>query len=190
METNEDMQTPMLAPRNRLNPVVALAVAAAVLVIVLGLGYALVDSRQTQPTSGPAPEFTLKTYDGASFRLTDYRGKIILVNFWASWCAPCQEEAPVLNNLWKAYKDRGVVFIGVGYLDNEKDALGYLDQFNVPFPTGHDNGSLIARAYRIKGVPETFIINKGGEITHTMISVVSETEVRAIFDRLLADAGR
>jgi len=184
-EMNQSSGAVARSPR-RVNPLIVFGVIVAVIAIILGLGYALVEAGQTQLTSGPAPDFSLKTYNGNAFRLSDYRGKVVLINFWASWCVPCRDEAPVLNTLWNEYKDRGVVIIGVGYLDNEKDARAYLQEFGVRFETGHDNGNIISGLYHIKGVPETFIIDKKGDIVDLIISTVSATTLRPELDRLLA----
>jgi len=144
----------------------------------------------------PAPEFTLPLFDGGEISLSDLRGKVVVINFWASWCDPCREEAPVLERMWREYRDRGVVFLGVNYVDVESEARKYMQEFDVTYPNGPDVGQKIARAYRIRGVPETFFVDQqgniapiiiGGEPRPKKISPITEEELRSVLDRLLAE---
>jgi cytochrome c biogenesis protein CcmG/thiol:disulfide interchange protein DsbE len=119
----------------------------------------------------PAPEWTLTLFDdyrggweGATISLSDLRGKGVVLNFWASWCKPCEEEAAALEAAWRTYRDKGVVFIGVDYLDQDPAAKRYLQKFAITYPNGPDLGSKIAKRYMIRGVPETFFINPEGQI--------------------------
>jgi cytochrome c biogenesis protein CcmG/thiol:disulfide interchange protein DsbE len=87
-----------------------------------------------------------------------------VLNFWASWCKPCEEEAAALETAWQKYRDQGVMFVGVDYLDQEPSAKRYLDKFQVSYPNGPDLASKISKRYTIRGVPETFFINAEGEL--------------------------
>jgi cytochrome c biogenesis protein CcmG/thiol:disulfide interchange protein DsbE len=100
-----------------------------------------------QRAAGAAPSFTFTTFDGETISLEDLRGKGVVLNFWASWCEPCREEAVLLEATWQREKDNGIVFIGLDYLDQAPAALDY------------------ARRYRIQGVPETFFIDPQGNIS-------------------------
>lgn len=173
----------------------------ALLVIVAVVGLFAIGLRRTGggPQVGePAPDFTLTLFDGGEISLSELRGQVVVINFWASWCDPCRDEAPVLERVWRAYRDRGVVFIGVDYVDIESDARKYLEEFDVTYPNGPDNGQRIARAYRIRGVPETFFVDQkgniapiivGGEPQPKKVSPISEAELRSVIDRLLAEGG-
>lgn len=144
----------------------------------------------------PAPDFTLELYGGDELTLSELRGQVVVINFWASWCAPCRDEAPDLERVWREYKDRGVVFIGVDYVDTEKNAREYMAEFDVTYPNGLDKGQRISDAYRIRGVPETFFVDKNGDIAPIMVngsplvkkvSPITATELRSGIERLLAE---
>ncbi len=140
---------------------VLLVVAVALLAL---LAYGLARQGVSQPKSGPAPDFTLQLFDGGQISLAELRGRPVVINFWASWCDPCKDEAPLLEAAWRQYKDRGLMMIGIDYLDQEPQARAYLAQFQVTYPNGPDLQSRIARRYFIRGVPETFFISPDGQI--------------------------
>ncbi|HRW03519.1 MAG TPA: TlpA disulfide reductase family protein [Caldilineaceae bacterium] len=119
--------------------------------------------------AGIAPDFEFITFSGETVRLADFRGKGVVVNFWASWCVPCRAEAPLLEATWRRERDRGIVFIGVDYLDQEHAAKAYLAEFDITYPNGPDLQSQIARHYGISGVPETFFIGPDGTIVSMVI---------------------
>ncbi len=96
--------------------------------------------------------------------LADLKGKGVVLNFWASWCGPCEEEAAALEAAWQKYKDKGVVFVGVDYLDQDPAAKRYLQKFNISYPNGPDLASKVAKRYSISGVPETFFIDPQGKL--------------------------
>jgi cytochrome c biogenesis protein CcmG/thiol:disulfide interchange protein DsbE len=151
------------------------------------LGISLARAGQTQPASGPAPDFTLRTFDGELFSLAEQRGKVVIVNFWASWCVPCREEAPILQEVWERYRGRGVVMVGVDYLDVERDALAFIDEFGITYPNGLDMGKTISKRYRIKGVPETFIVDQEGNIVEFYVGAAKEGQLDAILEPLLGN---
>lgn len=141
---------------------IVLLIGVALVAVVFGL--ALVRQNQTQPTAGPAPDFTLTTMDGGEVKLSALKGRVVVINFWASWCGPCRDEATVLERVWQKYQPQDVVFVGVAYTDTQKNAAAYLAQYNVTYPNGLDIGTKISELYNIEGVPETFIIDREGRI--------------------------
>jgi len=170
---------------------ISLFTITSVLLIVglLGvIGYALYQRSQSTPTEGPAPEFSITTFEGEQMTLKGLRGKAVVVNFWASYCEPCKEEAPMLEQVWRDYKDRGVVFIGINTDDIEGDALAYLDQYDITYYNAPDTGGHIEDDYRITGIPETFIINTKGEIIRHFLAQPAETDLRDEIDRALSSS--
>lgn len=124
-----------------------------------------------------APLFTLEIFDGGVIEPEDMEGKVVLVNFWASFCVSCKDEARELEEAWQYFKDRGdVLFVGVAWSDTNKAALGYLETYGITYPNGPDLRHEITDAYRMEAVPETYVIGKDGLITASMIGPFSSLE--------------
>lgn len=144
------------------------------------LGTGLIRSQQGPINVGSRiPDFSLTTFDGQTYNTADLRGQVILINFWASWCEPCEEEAAELEQAYQGYRDRGVVFLGVNYVDTQPEALAYLDRFGITYANGPDLGTEISQAFRMRGVPETYIVDRQGILVSRKIgpySSVSEIE--------------
>lgn len=139
------------------------------LLLLIGLG--VVRSQEGPIGIGKrVPDFTLMTFDGEEYNIEDYRGQVVLVNFWASWCIPCEQEAAELEQAWRNFRDQGVVFLGVDYVDTEPEALAYLAKFEISYPNGPDLRTEISQAFRIRGVPETYIVGPDGTIVDIKIS--------------------
>jgi cytochrome c biogenesis protein CcmG, thiol:disulfide interchange protein DsbE len=162
-----------------------LVVWVAVLGLFGGLGWKMWQNTLGQVTSGAAPDFTLNTFSGETLALSELRGNAIVINFWASWCIPCRDEAPILEATWREYQERDVVFIGVGYLDTETEARAYLAEFDITYPNGPDIRTLISKNYRIKGIPETFFVDASGEMRDVFIGPINDIELRRRVEGLL-----
>lgn len=142
------------------------------------VGWKLWQSGLGQVSSGTAPDFTLNTFDGKTVRLSDLKGQAVVINFWASWCVPCRDEAPILERVWREYQNQGVVFVGVAYLDDETAARAFIAEFNLTYFNGADLGTRISTLYRIKGVPETFFVTRAGELQSVFVGPMTESDLR------------
>lgn len=156
-----------------MSPLVVFALAAALLVTAVA---AMVVMGQTaQPLSdGPAPDFSLAMHDGSTFRLSDHRGQWVVVNFWGSWCMACRIEAPELQQVWTKYRDHGVTVVGIGFRDAPDRALGFIEEFDLTFPNGHDDALSVTRQFGITGAPETYLIDPEGVIRAISIGQFTE----------------
>ena len=125
----------------------------------------------------PAPQFTLPLLSGEDLVLADHIGKPMIINFWASWCPPCREEAKILEEVWRAYKSKGVLFIGVGIQDTIEDAVSYLELFNISYPNGLDHDGRITVDYGVIGLPVTFLINERGVVETRWVGAITESEL-------------
>ena len=111
-----------------------------------------------------APDFALETFAGETLRLSDLRGKVVVLNFWASWCPPCRWEMPFFETISQEYKERGVIFLGVAISDTMEDASDFADSVGVTYPLALDAAGETARDYEVLGLPTTFLIDKDGAI--------------------------
>lgn len=165
-----------------------LIVTFAVLLALLGLlAWGLKRVQAGPISSGRAPDFSLTSFDGSTLKLSELQGQVVIINFWASWCPPCREEAAYLEQTWRKYEGKGVVFIGVDWVDTEKEALAYMAEFDLTYFNGPDIGTRIAQAYNIKGVPETFYVAKNGELRGVHIGPLKSPELDNKIDELLVE---
>lgn len=158
--------------------------------LLLLLFFGLLRAQRGQLKVGEqAPDFTLTTFDGQTIRLEDLKGKIVLLNLWASWCKPCEQEAVDLESTWRYYEPHGdVVFLGVAWTDTDKKSLEYLSKFDITYPNGPDLGTRIYHAYRATGVPETYIIDRKGTLASVKLSpFLSIEEIKRAIDPLLGN---
>ncbi|WP_084423475.1 TlpA family protein disulfide reductase [Cohnella thermotolerans] len=142
---------------------------------------------QEAPRIGsPAPSFTLKGMDGDSYSLRQFRGKPVVLNFWASWCDPCKEEAPSFAKLRQAFgSDLEVVAVNLTAVDSEKSARAFASSYGFDFPVLMDRDGSVADRYRIRPIPSTFFIDKNGVIADGAVGSMTWENLKAKADRLV-----
>jgi len=190
MTDNMDDLTPVAdePKRNRLGIIAIVGIAVIFIgILAFGMKNAAVDR-----PDDTAPDFEMQFFNGYEWEnqptasLSDYEGHPVVLNFWASWCVECKIEADILEETWQAYRDDGVVFLGVAYIDVEPRSLEYLEEYNITYPNAPDLRSQISSKYDITGVPETFFINQAGEVVHYQLGPVNETLLTGLIDQMLA----
>ncbi len=177
-------------PENRSRfkgPIVRTLIYGSLLSLLGLLGWGLLRVQAGPRSEGPAPDFSLTTFEGEEIVLSSLQGQVVIINFWASWCPPCREEAAYLEATWREYKAQGVVFIGIDYVDTDAEALAYIEEFDITYPNGPDLGTLISQAYRIQGVPETFFVAKDGTLRGVKIGPLYPPELGDRIEEMLAE---
>jgi len=127
------------------------------------IDYKVVPILQPMKDSAPTPEINLNSPDGKKISLKDYRGKIVLLNFWASWCVPCREEMPAMEKLYQEYKDKNFVILAVAVKDRKQDAIDFAKELKITYPIVLDPEAQVGQAYGAWGLPATYIIGPKGE---------------------------
>lgn len=154
----------------------AAAIMLIVVILSLLIGYAgawVVEAVQTQSFQPPvetAPDFEITLFEnGLTLNLSELYGKGVVINFWASWCIPCQKEMPALENAWRRYQDVGIVLVGVNLWDEEADARAFLNEYAVTYPNGIDSQDQISSDYNIQGIPTTWFIAPDGTVVRKVM---------------------
>ncbi|HTE85088.1 MAG TPA: TlpA disulfide reductase family protein [Dehalococcoidia bacterium] len=181
---------PEEAPRRRFNARLVLwPLGLVILGLMVAMGFKVARGNSTlgevklKPYT--APDFTLTQFSGDQFSLADERGKVVVVNFWASWCIPCKDEAPILESAWQRYQRQGVVFIGVDIKDTPDDARNFIRRYNVTYPNGFDGKKLIYIDYGVYGLPETFVVDQQGLVQHHVIGPTTSAQLDGWLDGLV-----
>jgi cytochrome c biogenesis protein CcmG/thiol:disulfide interchange protein DsbE len=162
------------------------------LLVVLAIGLTRVQQGHAEP-GAKLPNLQMSLFSGYEYNnatqvsLAGLSGKVVVINFWASWCKTCEQEAADLESAWQGYKDSGkVVFIGMDWVDTEPDARIYLKKFGITYPNGPDLGTKNSQVFRVSGAPETYIIDQKGVLQYARIGIFNSTaEIQSIIDPLL-----
>ena len=132
-----------------------------------------------------ARDFSLELLDGSIITLSGLQGKVVLLDFWASWCGPFREEAPVLAQVYREYQGEAVEFVGVNIWDGLQDAINHITKFSVPYPNGVDRSGTIAIDYGVRGIPEKIFIGKDGVVARKFVGPISVGNLRSALQELL-----
>jgi cytochrome c biogenesis protein CcmG/thiol:disulfide interchange protein DsbE len=151
----------------------------------IGLGLSLHTAQVNPSNNVDMQNITVTTFDNQTYKLSDYQGKIVVINFWASWAKPCEEEAADLERVWQEYKDSGVIFFGLDYVDTEPEAKAYISKWGITYPNGPDVGTRISQAFGTKGVPETYILDRNGKVAKILVGPIDHATLSAIIRQLL-----
>lgn len=127
------------------------------------INYQLVPNLQPMKDRSPTPDFTLPDPAGKKVSLKDFRGKLVFLNFWASWCVPCREEMPAMERLYQEFKDKGFVVVAVNLQDKRKDALAFVKELKLTYPVLFDADNQVGLLYGAWGLPTTYLIGTKGE---------------------------
>jgi cytochrome c biogenesis protein CcmG/thiol:disulfide interchange protein DsbE len=138
-----------------------------------------------------APDFTLQTLTGETMALSELRGRVVVVNLWASWCPPCREEMPALERAYRDVNPQGVEFLAVNttYQDSLSQAVSFVNRYELSFPILSDHTGQVARLYQLRALPSTFFIDTDGVIRKVVIGgPMNETTIRTLIEDLLAES--
>jgi cytochrome c biogenesis protein CcmG/thiol:disulfide interchange protein DsbE len=181
-----------MRPRGKL-PLIALVVSLVVALAGLlgwrmaakeeGKGLAAAAAAGERPL---APDFELEQLSGeGGLTLSSLRGQVVVLNFWASWCSPCKEEAPVLQSGWERYRDEGVVFLGVDANDLSGDAREFIEEYGITYPNVHDGEGATLGRFGIPALPETMFIDRDGRVAAYVAGPVDAESLEQSIDAAL-----
>ena len=165
-----------------------IAVPLFILAIAAGIYLLATPSGDSTPAAGgstiEAPDFTFTLLNGKKVSLSDYRGKPLVLNFWATWCPPCREETPVLVKVSDKY-DGDVQFLGVVQNDTKESAKKFAQEYKMNYSSGLDSTGDISNAYKIAGIPTSFFINGDGTVQASYIGAIDEATLVAYIEELM-----
>lgn len=193
----EEQNTSTPAPKRGVSLSMQIIIWSALVALLVLVGLGLRKAANPIISVGSeVPDFPLTMFEGYSYEgapevnLADLRGKVVVINFWASWCKPCEQEAAELEEAWRYYEESGeVVFLGIAWTDTPDNAADYLDRFDITYPNGPDLGSRISAIFnRNLGVPETYFIDREGVLRYVKIGpFMSVNEIQTSIDPLLGN---
>jgi thiol-disulfide isomerase/thioredoxin len=184
LHTSTGVSVSTVTPTRRL---ALLALIPPIAVAFLTVAYLTRGGDQIDPVielSGRMPAISGPTLTGDRVTPATYRGEVVVVNFWGSWCGPCRKEQPGLERMWREYRDRDVQFLGVNVRDDPARARTYLEEFDVTYPSVTDDG-LLSHAFRVPYYPATILVDRSGEMRSLLVGAQAEAVVRGYIEELL-----
>ena len=162
-----------------------IALLAAVLACMPGL-FAASSFASSGLAGQEAPDFALKSASGSNLRLSEYRGKVVMINFWATWCGPCRQEMPLLDDLFARYERVGFSLLGVNIDDDSSRAMEMAKELGVSFPVLFDERKEVSKLYQVEAMPVTVLVDREGKVRHVHLGYKPGyeekylTEIRAL----------
>ncbi len=179
--------SPSDSPKRR--PWWAVIAFLGVILLLVLVGLPLFNGTDQPPAVGETvPDFEVETFLGERVSINDLRGQVVLLNFWSSWCATCDEEALLLEQAWQVYLEAGapVRFLGVAYMDTESESLKFLADYGITYPNGPDLGGRISSIFQVTAVPETYILDREGKLAVVKFGPFANlAEITAAVERAL-----
>ncbi len=166
--------------------VAGLVIGLILITLAVGLwrGVGQPDQGLSDLGGATAPDFMLEQFNGDTFVLSDHADRPVFIYFWASWCAPCVDEAPVIEELWPEYRERGYVFLGVNIWDLRSDAERFLDELGLTFPVARDADRAVYVEYGVQGLPVAFFMEPGLQIRSRYDGPLDEATLRSELERI------
>ncbi|MEM6283322.1 MAG: TlpA disulfide reductase family protein, partial [Chloroflexota bacterium] len=154
---------------------IAILVGLVIFIAMVGVQLSQRNAPINLGIDNPAPDFAVTTFDGETMDIESLAGNVVVINFWASWCAPCHEEADVLQAIWETYDDRNFIMMGITHADVERDSREFIEQYSITYPNAPDPGAHIYDRYGLTAVPETFVIAPDGTLAYVLRGPLTQT---------------
>ncbi|PWA10054.1 thiol-disulfide oxidoreductase [Pueribacillus theae] len=158
------------------------------LVLVAAIGYTIFTSvfndRKVVHSGDTAPNFQLQTLDGKTVQLSDYKGKGVFLNFWATYCPPCKEEMPFMDNQYQTFKEKGIEILAVNVGEPSLTAQKFVERYDLTFPILLDEREEVYKAYGVKPIPATFLIDKDGKVVDRVTKGLTEAEIQQMMEKI------
>ena len=135
-----------------------------------------------------AQDFEIELIDGQLMNLSSYRGKVVILNFWGTWCPPCRAEMPALQRIWEEYKEKGVIFLGIAIYDEGEEVKEFAETYGITYPLGIDLLGQLTVAYRVTSFPTTFLIDRDGNEVRRIVNPVNEGFLKIFLRGMLRES--
>ena len=181
----------MIKPEKKTITAIILALSIGAFIALMGLGLSgklpVTEFSGLTRIGKQAPDIKLRLFDGEYLTLSEHTdiGKPIVINFWASWCPPCLEEAAIIESSWQNYKKTDILFLGINIQDTDENAIKFLEKLNITYSNGSDRDGQITIDYGVTGLPVTFFVNKSGVVERRWVGAISQYTLTKWIDEII-----